>query len=59
MPPMRFSPDGGYHFVSPMAFIARARKVSCGSFVMGLSMAANHCGVARKITGAFERQLCG
>ena len=26
---------------------------------MSLSMAMNHCGVLRKITGFFERQECG
>ena len=26
---------------------------------MGLSMAMNHCGVLRKITGFFERHECG
>ncbi len=59
MPPSRFSPDFGYHFVSCIAFIARLRNVSFASFVIGLSRPMNHCGVARKITGAFERQECG
>ncbi len=26
---------------------------------IGLSMAMNHCGVLRKITGFFERHECG
>ncbi len=59
MPARRFSPDFGYHFVSWIAVMARARSVSAGSSVIGLSIATNHCGVARKITGALERQLCG
>ena len=38
---------------------APVRATSCRPKDIGLSMATNHCGVARKITGALERQLCG
>ena len=58
IPVMRFSPCGGTHRVSPIAASARARSVSDLSF-RPLSMAMNHCGVARKITGFFERHECG
>ena len=58
--------------IAPMRFCA-ARRIPFGladrlqrqfaqrlaDSVNGLSMATNHCGVARKITGALERQLCG
>ena len=59
--------------IAPMRFCA-ARRIPFGladrrqrqfaqrlaaAFGIGLSMATNHCGVARKITGALERQLCG
>ena len=30
-----------------------------GAFAIGRSIAMNHCGVLRKITGFFERQECG
>ena len=59
MPVMRFSPGGGTHAVSSIAVeramaqrVARLRRCS-------LSIAMNHCGVLRKITGFFERQECG
>ena len=57
MPRMRFSPCGGTQRVSPMAFSARSRSVAPPS--MSSSMAMNHCGVLRKMTGFFERQECG
>jgi len=70
MPVMRFSPCSGTHRVAAMAASARLRSVSdaatpeCSANlmsldVMGLSIAMNHCGVLRKITGFFERQECG
>ena len=63
MPLMRFWPDGGTHCVTEIACSARARSVSPGlalpSSAMSLSIAMNHCGVLRKITGFFERQECG
>ena len=57
MPRMRFSPDAGTQRVSPIALSAVSRKV--GSSPIGLSIAMNHCGVLRKMTGFFERQECG
>jgi len=57
MPAMRFSPEAGYHLVSEIACMARLRNVPPPG--MSLSIAANHCGVARKITGARERHECG
>ena len=57
MPVMRFSPCGGTQRVSEIAFSARARSVPPSP--AALSMAMNHCGVARKITGFFDRQECG
>ena len=64
MPLMRFSPCGGTQRVILMASSARARSVSAGfalpaASAIGLSIAMNHCGVLRKITGFFERQECG
>ena len=58
MPVMRFSPCGGTQRVSSIAFSARVRSVTRLPSI-GLSMAMNHCGVARKITGFFDRQECG
>ena len=65
MPVMRFSPCGGTQRVTVIAASARLRSVSPGSrpcprpSAIGLSIAMNHCGVLRKITGFFERQECG
>ena len=65
MPLMRFWPDGGTHCVTEIACSARARSVSPDLALaaipgrMSLSIAMNHCGVLRKITGFFERQECG
>ena len=63
MPVMRFCPAGGTHCVTEIACSARARRVSPGfalpRIAMSLSIAMNHCGVLRKITGFFERQECG
>ena len=53
----------GTHCVTEIARNARPRKVSPAfelpSSAMSLSIAMNHCGVLRKITGFFERQECG
>ena len=58
MPLMRFSPAAGTQRVALMATSARWRSVSwCLS--ISLSIAMNHCGVLRKITGFLERQECG
>jgi hypothetical protein len=53
MPRMRLRPEAGTQRVASIAAsdLARSRLAS--------SMAMNHCGVARKIRGALERQLCG
>ena len=62
MPRMRFSPDCGTHSVSSIAFTASWRSVwlpLLGMPFTGLSMAMNHCGVLRKMTGFLERQECG
>ena len=62
MPRMRFSPDCGTHSVSSIAFTASWRSVwlpLLGMPLTGLSMAMNHCGVLRKMTGFLERQECG
>ena len=59
MPRMRFSPCGGTKRVSSMALSARSRSGRVAAFDGRLSMAMNHCGVLRKMTGFFERQECG
>ena len=63
MPVMRFSPCGGTQRVALIAASARWRSVSpwlgCSTAAIGLSIAMNHCGVLRKITGFFERHECG
>ena len=53
MPPSRLRPWSGTNFVASIAAIALARMCS------GPSMRMNHCGVARKISGALDRQECG
>ena len=57
--PMRFCPRGGYHLVSRDRLHRQLAQRLAAESMNGLSMATNHCGVARKITGALERQLCG
>ena len=64
MPVMRFCPCSGTQRVTLIAASARARSVSPGLAwpsgpAISLSIAMNHCGVLRKITGFFERQECG
>ena len=63
MPLMRFWPDCGTHCVTEIACSARARSVSpdlaLPLFSISRSIAMNHCGVLRKITGFLERQECG
>ena len=60
MPVMRFSPCGGTQRVASIAVSARcAQRVAVAAAAIGLSIAMNHCGVLRKITGFFERQECG
>ena len=58
MPLMRFSPGAGTQRVALIAASARWRSVSW-RLAMSLSIAMNHCGVLRKITGFFERHECG
>ena len=53
MPSMRAWPHDGIQRTRPrISSSARARR-SCES------MAMNHCAVARKITGLWQRQQCG
>ena len=62
MPVMRFSPCGGTQRVTPIAAArggAACRRPASSPPMIGLSMAMNHCGVLRKITGFFERHECG
>ena len=58
MPVMRFSPAAGTQRVFLISRSAMSRSVSSKPS-MGLSIAMNHCGVLRKITGFFERHECG
>ena len=60
MPLIRFSPDKGTQRVRSIASTASLRSVlpPC-ALANGRSIARNHCGVLRKITGVFDRQLCG
>ncbi len=51
--PMRLRPRSGTNTVASIAASALSRMRS------GPSMRMNHCGVARKISGAFDRQECG
>ena len=63
MPLMRFWPEGGTHRVTEIALQRAGAQRLAGlvlpSSAMGLSIAMNHCGVLRKITGFFERHECG
>ena len=45
--------------ISCRRWLSCARSRSVPPPGISLSIAANHCGVARKITGAFERHECG
>ena len=58
---MRSSPHAGSHSTCLISSSARWRKVvSLPSAVfIGVSMPMNHCSVARKITGLWQRQQCG
>ena len=54
---MRSSPHSGSHLTFLISSSAAVRKVPpCG---MGVSIDMNHCSVARKITGLWQRQQCG
>jgi hypothetical protein len=59
MPVIRFLPCSGTHWVSSMPWRATARSVRSPSESTFRSIAMNHCGVLRKITGFLERQECG
>ena len=67
MPVMRFSPCAGNHCVRAISSSAISRSdgppllpcVLPAETFMGLSIAMNHCGVLRKMSGFFERQECG
>src|SRR5262252_1405848 len=57
----RSSPQPGSHFTFLISSSVRVRRVS---FVpappgIGVSIEINHCSVARKITGLWQRQQCG
>ena len=58
---MRSSPHAGSHFTFLISSSVRVRSVS---FLpappgIGVSIEMNHCSVARKITGLWQRQQCG
>src|SRR5262249_9494121 len=53
---MRSSPQAGSHFTFLISSSARWRKVLEST---GASMEINHCSVARKITGLWQRQQWG
>src|SRR6202451_1317261 len=53
----RSSPHAGSHFPFLMSSIVRERSVPPPS--MGVSMEMNHCSVARKMTGLWQRQQWG
>ena len=57
----RSSPHEGSHFTCLISSSVRVRSVSSFDFPpgMGVSMEINHCSVARKITGLWQRQQCG
>ncbi len=58
MPLMRFSPAAGTQRVVLISRSAMPRKEPSRPLI-GLSMAMNHCGVLRKMTGFFDRHECG
>src|SRR5579863_8192501 len=57
----RSSPHDGSHFTYLISSSVRVRKVSSFDFPpgIGVSIEMNHCSVARKITGLWQRQQCG
>src|SRR5580700_4015981 len=57
----RSSPHDGSHFTCLISSRVRERKMSSFDFPpgMGVSIEMNHCSVARKITGLWQRQQCG
>src|SRR5271157_4273254 len=57
----RSSPHAGSHFTFLISSSVRVRRVSFFDAPpgMGVSIEINHCSVARKITGLWQRQQCG
>src|SRR5579872_4079990 len=57
----RSSPHDGSHFTFLISASVRVRRVSSLPVPpgMGVSIEMNHCSVARKITGLWQRQQCG
>ena len=53
---MRSSPQAGSHFTFLISSSVSLRSVPP---FMGVSMEINHCSVARKIMGLWQRQQCG
>src|SRR3979409_1475244 len=53
---MRSSPHAGSHFTFLISSSVRLRSAPPG---IGASIEMNHCSVARKITGLWQRQQCG
>ncbi len=58
---MRSSPQDGSHFTCLISSSVRERSVRLRPHAggMGVSIEMNHCSVARKITGLWQRQQCG
>src|ERR1700682_3244539 len=57
---MRSSPHAGSHFTFLISSSVRVRSVPpCAGSPKGVSMEMNHCSVARKIIGLWQRQQCG
>src|SRR5258708_6957344 len=54
---MRSSPQAGSHFTFLISSRVRVRSVLPAS--IGVSMRINHCSVARKMIGLWQRQQCG
>src|SRR6516225_8778263 len=57
----RSSPQPGSHFTFLISSSVRVRRVSFlpAPAGIGVSIEMNHCSVARKITGLWQRQQCG
>ena len=55
---MRSSPQAGIHS-TPLDRLERASAACAAGRRRSRSIAMNHCGVARKITGLWQRQQCG
>ena len=53
---MRPSPHAGSHLTLAISSSARERSVPPD---MGVSIEMNHCSVARKMIGLWQRQQCG